>query len=115
VWLRNAVAPRASDVSTTRFVHIVSHWETRSYTPSCGPSVAQNRKIRQFGACVSEAFGDMLLAPAFGDPLLEAVDLIDECSASRLDGTITVRVHGIGRYMPSGTQRDAPHNEETGC
>ncbi len=56
----------------------MNHWETHSYTPSCGPGVAQNSKIRQFSMCVNEAIGDMLLAPAIGDPLLEAVDLIDE-------------------------------------
>ncbi len=75
--------------------------------PTCGPGVAQISKIRQFCMCVNEAFGDMLLAPAVGDPLLEAVDLIDERPAPHLGCPVLIWVHGHRRYRPSVTQRDA--------
>ena len=78
--------------------------------PTCGPGVAQNSKIRQFCMCVNEAFGDMLLAPAVGDPLLEAVDLIDERPAPHLGCPVLIWVHGVGRYPAAVTQRDAPRN-----
>ena len=78
---------------------------TPLFVVSCGQFVVrQGLEDFQLSPSVQQPIRNVRLVPAGSDPLLEAADLIPECPAANIDGTVPVRIHTMRTYRPVVTR-----------